>query len=101
MLSLLSIGALERCPTFEAPLEAHRIAGLRLHTEGMRAYARRNLAALEAGNHPKPLTRALRTSLRRSMRERALRDLAESSLPGVLGALRRLRPASRLPRKRV
>jgi hypothetical protein len=98
MLSLLAIGALDRCPTFERGLEARRIAGLRLHNEGMRAYARQNLQELERGGHPRALIQALRVALRRAQREQALRGLMQSTVPALYTGLQRLRGAVRAGR---
>jgi len=90
MLELLAVGALERCPAFEAGLDPGRIAGLRLRKDGSRQHHDDNLSALEqAGNHPQ-LARAVRTALRRSRRPEQLRAFMKAALPGSYPALRRV-----------
>lgn len=65
MVNLYAVGAIDRCPTFDAALDPRRVARLRLGDEtGVIAYWKENLSAVRArGSHP-ALERAIRSALR-------------------------------------
>jgi hypothetical protein len=91
MLSLLAVGALERCPTFGATLEPRRIAALRYNTEGKCLYGEATLQALELAGGYRSLAAALRTSIRLSRRRLWTLVALRQAFPGHHEYLLRLR----------
>lgn len=65
MISLHSIGALDRCTTFDAPLDIQNLLKLKLVTRGSRTHAMGNLEALERLNGSDELRDALHRVLNR------------------------------------
>ncbi len=64
MINLQINGALERCTTFERPLEIANVLRLRIDDAGTRAFVQENLDRLEQSDPEGDLTRALRRILR-------------------------------------
>jgi len=100
MLSLEAAGALERCPTFETPLDPGRVRRLEMKRAGTLNYAQMNLDALRAAGGKEPLIRALQSAMKRSRRKMRAREFMQRRLPDILAFIRRLRrgsPASSNP----
>lgn len=67
MISLYSFDKLEQCPTFAEPLNAKRVAGMKLKGAKKRSFARENLASLLQMKNSSKLQRALQNALRRAI----------------------------------
>ncbi|UAY56402.1 hypothetical protein [Arachidicoccus terrestris] len=67
MISLYSFDKLEQCPTFTEPLNAKRVAGMKLKGAKKRSFARENLASLQQMKNSSKLQHALQSALRRAI----------------------------------
>lgn len=65
MINLHLVGALDRCATFNSQLNAKSISRLRINRSYRRAFAEKNLNALERRPDDKPLYNALHSALNR------------------------------------
>ncbi|MGH7857039.1 MAG: hypothetical protein ACREQY_06865 [Candidatus Binatia bacterium] len=64
MISLRIVGALERCPTFESPLDLDAVRRLEIPDDNIRSLTRENLEAAESRGDDQALVEALRSCLR-------------------------------------
>ena len=76
MINLHVAGALERCTTFDSPLDLNRVARMTAETEGSRTFVLENLRALEGRPADEALCRSLRESLKPPSWSRKLRQYA-------------------------
>ena len=90
MLGLLAIDALDRCPTFGAPLEARAISRLRFSSRRAFTSAAENLAALRAGKPPRELVGALQYAIDRSKQRVLIGALLRDAWPAGYAMMRRL-----------
>jgi hypothetical protein len=88
MLSLQAVGALGRCPTFEAGLDPRRVARMRMKRDGTLNYAQMNLDALQAAGGQQQFVRALEKAMRRSRQTMQMRALMLRRAPRLLALLR-------------
>lgn len=63
MVNLRVAGALERCPTFAAPLDLERVAHIDSHTKNGREFLLENLEALEGTSRDPELAQAPQAAL--------------------------------------
>ena len=73
MIELQAAGVLERCPTFDIPLDLRRVARMPIRDENARHFAEENLHALEVQPKHRELVSALRHALARSRWETPLK----------------------------
>jgi hypothetical protein len=65
MINLVAVGALDRCPTFAAPLTVRKVRGLLGGSHGPDLFMRENLQALDESGCNPALAEAMRTVLNR------------------------------------
>ena len=83
MISLRAAHALDRCPTFQSPLDLDLVARLNAADVNVKIFLEENLQAVEAAGHDPQLVQALRDALnRRYLRGR--REKAHQFLDTVL-----------------
>jgi hypothetical protein len=79
MINLKVVGALDRCTTFDRPLDASSVKNIRVIDENTRAFVVENLEALRRRNSEPELQSALRRVLRRAYLDRALERIKKKA----------------------